>query len=359
MLGIAQALLVTMFLKTAMTSEKLIDIPLSILDLVPIIEGGTIETVLKNSLILAQQAEKFGYNRYWLAEHHNMETVASSATAVLIGYIAGGTKTMRVGSGGIMLPNHAPLVVAEQFGTLASLYPNRIDLGLGRAPGTDQLTAKALRRSNLNTVLTFPDDVIALQTYFSADNKKASVRAIPGEGLDIPIWILGSSTDSARLAANFGLPYAFASHFAPTHLEEAVHIYRRDFRPSVYLEKPYLMACTNAVVADTNAEAERLVTSYYQLVVDMISGNRRKLQPPVDTMEGRWSDYEEASVKQMTRYSFIGDVEKIKAEITRFQQQFQLDEIMFTSNIYDLKARVRSYELLMLVNGGVKKEVIQ
>lgn len=258
---------------------------------------------------------------------------------------------MRVGSGGIMLPNHAPLVVAEQFGTLASLYPNRIDLGLGRAPGTDQPTARALRRNNTDSSSSFPDDIIALQTYFSADNKNALVRAIPGEGLEIPIWILGSSTDSARLAASMGLPYAFASHFSPAHLINALNIYRRDFRPSLYLEQPYVMACVNVVAADTTVEAESLMTSYYRLAVDMIAGRRRPLQPPIDSMNGVWSDYEEAAVKQMSHYSFIGDVKKIKAELSGFQQQLQLDELMITSNIYDPKARMYSYKLLMSVKG--------
>lgn len=330
-----------------MTDKTLQDIPLSILDLVPITEGNSIETVLKNSLQLARHVEKLGYKRYWLAEHHNTESVASSATSVLIGYIAGGTQSIRVGSGGIMLPNHTPLMVAEQFGTLASLYPGRIDLGLGRAPGTDQLTARALRGQRFDHSLhSFPDDVQALQRYFSADNHTASVRAIPGEGLDIPIWILGSSTDSAHLAASLGLPYAFASHFAPTHLEAALEIYRRNFRPSGYLSQPYTLACVHVVAADTNAEAERLVTSYYRLILGMISGKRGPLQPPIDTMTGLWSDYEEAAVRQMTRYSFVGDTGQVRAGLSRFQEHFQLDEIMMTTHVYDPEARMRSYSLV-------------
>jgi luciferase family oxidoreductase group 1 len=332
-----------------MTSEanrKLQDIPFSVLDLAPITEGNTAATTFKNSLKLAQAVEGLGYNRYWLAEHHNMESVASSATAVLIGFIAGGTKTMRVGSGGIMLPNHAPLMVAEQFGTLASLYPGRIDLGLGRAPGTDQLTAAALRRGRMETAQDFPDDVVALQRYFSAENSNAKVRAIPGEGLDIPIWILGSSTDSARLAAFMGLPYAFASHFAPTHFLTAIDIYRKNFRPSPYLDKPYVMACVNVIAADTNAEADRLATSYFQLAVGIITGKRRPLQKPVDSMDGLWSEYEEASVKQMTHYAFIGDANKVCERLSYFQQETQLDEIMVTSHIYDPQARIHSYGLL-------------
>jgi luciferase family oxidoreductase group 1 len=242
-----------------MTGKRLQDIPFSVLDLAPITQGNTAATTFKNSLALAQSVDALGYKRYWLAEHHNMASVASSATAVLIGHIAGGTTTIRVGSGGIMLPNHAPLVVAEQFGTLASLYPGRIDLGLGRAPGTDQLTAMALRRNRMETAQDFPEDVQALQQYFSADNKSAKVRAIPGEGLDIPIWILGSSTDSARLAAMLGLPYAFASHFAPTQFLTAIDIYRKNFRPSQYLDKPYVMACVNVIAADTTEEAQYLL----------------------------------------------------------------------------------------------------
>jgi luciferase family oxidoreductase group 1 len=333
-------------------SKLLQDIPFSILDLAPITEGNTAETTFKNSLKLAQAAEALGYKRYWLAEHHNMESVASSATAVLIGYIAGGTKAIRVGSGGIMLPNHAPLVVAEQFGTLASLYPGRIDLGLGRAPGTDQVTAMALRRNRMETAQDFPDDILSLQKYFSADNSTSKVRAIPGEGLDIPIWILGSSTDSAQLAAMLGLPYAFASHFAPTHFLTAIDLYRRNFRPSAYLDKPYVTACVNVIAADNNTEAERLATSFYLLATGIISGRRRRLQKPVDSMNGLWTDQEEAMVKQMMHYAFIGDAQKIGAELTIFQQETQLDEIMVTSHIYDPEARIHSYELLQGVLKG-------
>jgi luciferase family oxidoreductase group 1 len=329
-----------------MTNKRLQDIPFSVLDLAPITEGNIAETTFKNSLKLAQAAEALGYNRYWLAEHHNMESVASSATAVLIGYIAGGTKTMRVGSGGIMLPNHAPLVVAEQFGTLASLYPGRIDLGLGRAPGTDQQTAMALRRNRMETAQDFPDDVVALQTYLSAANSNARVRAVPGEGLDIPIWILGSSTDSARLAAILGLPYAFASHFAPAQFLTAIDIYRNTFRPSQYLSKPYVMACVNVIAADTDAAAARLATSFYQLATGIITGKRKRLQKPVDSMDGLWSDQEEAAVRQMMHYAFIGDGKRIGDNLARFQEQTQLDEIMVTSHIYDPQARIHSYEVL-------------
>jgi luciferase family oxidoreductase group 1 len=331
-------------------AEKLIqNIPLSVLDLAPITEGNNAGTTFKNSLRLAQRVEEMGYNRYWLAEHHNMESVASSATSVLIGYIASGTNSIRVGSGGIMLPNHAPLVVAEQFGTLESLYPGRIDLGLGRAPGTDQVTARALRRNYMESAQDFPDDVMALQTYFSKENSHSKVRAVPGEGLDIPIWILGSSPDSAHLAAHLGLPYAFASHFAPNHFLSAIELYRRNFRPSKYLAKPYVMACVNVIAADSNIEAERLATSFFQLATGIITGKRRPLQPPVDSMNGLWGDYEEAAVMQMMKYTFIGDRDKIAKNLSQFQERTQLDEIMITSHIYDPGARIHSYEVLKSV----------
>ncbi len=234
--------------------KQLKNIPFSVLDLATVIEGKTPADTFKNSLDLAQHAENWGYTRYWLAEHHNMISVASSATSVVIGYIAGGTKKIRVGSGGIMLPNHSPLVIAEQFGTLASLYPHRIDMGLGRAPGTDQLTAMAIRGERFNAANDFPQDVLRLQAYLSSDNSTSSVRAIPGEGLDIPIWILGSSTDSARLAAALGLPYAFASHFAPAQFLSAINIYRQNFKPSAHLKAPYVLACVNVVAAHTDKE---------------------------------------------------------------------------------------------------------
>lgn len=327
--------------------DKLIEnIPFSILDLAPITEGNNAATTFKNSLRLAKRVEQLGYKRFWLAEHHNMESVASSATSVLIGYIAGGTQSIRVGSGGIMLPNHAPLIVAEQFGTLASLYPDRIDLGLGRAPGTDQVTARALRRNYMESVQDFPDDVMALQTYFSKENSSSKVRAIPGEGLDVPIWILGSSTDSARLAAHLGLPYAFASHFAPNHFLTAIELYRNNFRPSKHLAKPYVMACVNVIAADSNAEAQRLATSFFQLATGIITGRRRPLQPPVESMDGLWGDYEEAAVMQMMKYTFIGDKERIGRELAYFQKHTQLDELMVTSHIYDPDARIHSYEVL-------------
>lgn len=320
-------------------------IPYSVLDLASVKEGHTPADSFAASLELAQHAEKLGYTRYWFAEHHNMINVASSATAILIGHIAGGTSTIRVGSGGIMLPNHAPLIIAEQFGTLASLYPGRIDLGLGRAPGTDQVTSMAIRGANFNLPHNFPKDIQKLQNFFSDDNWDSKVRAIPGEGLDIPIWILGSSTESARVAAAMGLPYAFASHFAPTHFTEAISIYRENFQPSEYLEEPYVMACINVVAADTETEAERLATSVQQFFLGVITGNRKLLQPPVDHMNNVWNISERYAVSQMLAYLFIGDKEKIKKGMQAFLQQTQVNEVMVTSHIYDQAARIRSYEI--------------
>jgi luciferase family oxidoreductase group 1 len=335
-----------------MSNKQLAGIPVSVLDLAPIIEGKTIADTLHNSLDLARKTEKLGYTRYWLAEHHNMESIASSATAVLIGYIAGGTSTIRVGSGGIMLPNHAPLVVAEQFGTLASLYPGRIDLGLGRAPGTDQLTAMALRRDRF-AANDFPENIQELTTYLSAENKGGRVRAIPGEGQDIPIWILGSSTDSAYLAAYLGLPYAFASHFAPTYLHDALKLYRQNFRPSKHLKEPYTMACVNVMAADTDTEADYLATSFYQLAMGIVRGKTRPIQPPVDSMEGIWNEFEEAAVKERMQYTFIGSPTTVKDKLQQFLGETQVDELMIVSHIYDHGARVHSYEIVANVKSNI------
>jgi len=326
--------------------KLLADLPYSILDLATVIEGKTPADTFKNSVDLAQHVEKWGFHRYWLAEHHNMISVASSATSVVIGHIANHTKTIRVGSGGIMLPNHSPLIIAEQFGTLESLFPGRIDLGLGRAPGTDQVTAMAIRGERFSGVNDFPKDILRLQRYFSAENSTSAVRAIPGEGLDIPIWILGSSTDSAHLAAAMGLPYAFASHFAPAQLLNAIKIYREEFKPSQYLDKPYILACVNVVAADTDAEAEKLVTSLYQLFRGIVTGKRMLLQPPVDSMEDIWDEFEEAQASQMLACTFVGSKDTIKADLQRFIDQTQVDEIMASSHIYDHRARLRSYELM-------------
>jgi len=319
----------------------------SVLDLATIAQGRTPADTFEHSLTLARLAEQWGYTRYWLAEHHNSPGVASSATSVLIGYIAGGTSTIRVGSGGIMLPNHSPLVVAEQFGTLASLYPNRIDLGLGRAPGTDQATARAIRGANMEGAQNFPYDVQALQRYFSADNRNAPVRAIPGEGLDIPIWILGSSLDSARVAAAMGLPYAFASHFAPSYFMQAINLYRQSFQPSRFLQKPYVMSGINVVAADTDAEAARLATSVQQFFMGVVTGRHRQLPPPVEVeeMDELWDDLTEQAVRQMLAYSIVGGPDKIRQTLAVFREKTGVDEVMVTAHIYDPAARLRSYEL--------------
>ncbi|WP_231459773.1 LLM class flavin-dependent oxidoreductase [Pedobacter sp. Leaf132] len=318
------------------------NIPYSVLDLATVLEGHTAADTFNTSLEMARQSESLDYNRYWFAEHHNMAGVASSATAVLIGYIAGGTKTIRVGSGGIMLPNHSPLIVAEQFGTLASLYPNRIDLGLGRAPGTDQVTAMAIRGQNIHAAHSFPKDVERLQQLFSADNRNSNVRAIPGEGLDVPIWILGSSMDSARLAAAKGLPYAFASHFAPTYFEQAIEIYKNEFQASEVLQKPYVMACVNVVAADTDEEAEILSNSVKRMFLGVITGKREKLKPPVQNMNLVWDAMEKDAVEQMLYYSFIGSGATIKNNLDAFVTKYGVNEIMSTSHIYDQSAKLHS-----------------
>ena len=321
------------------------NIPYSVLDLATVLEGHTAADTFKTSSELAQQSEALGYNRYWFAEHHNMAGVASSATSILIGFVAGGTKTIRVGSGGIMLPNHSPLVVAEQFGTLASLYPNRIDLGLGRAPGTDQVTAMAIRGQNIHAAHSFPNDVEKLQQLFSTDNRNSNVRAIPGEGLDVPIWILGSSTDSARLAAAKGLPYAFASHFAPTYFEQAISIYRNEFQPSDVLQSPYVMACVNVVAADTNEEADFISNSVKRMFLGVITGKREKLKPPVQNINAIWDAMEKDAVEQMLYYSFIGSAASIKKNLDAFVTKYGVNEIMSTSHIYDQTAKLHSNNL--------------
>jgi luciferase family oxidoreductase group 1 len=275
-----------------------------------------------------------------------MESIASSATSVLIGYIAGGTSTIRVGSGGIMLPNHPPLVIAEQFGTLESMYPGRIDLGLGRAPGSDQLTAMALRRDIRGAGNDFPENLVELRKYLSAENSSSKVRAIPGEGLDIPIWLLGSSTYSAQLAAILGLPFAFASHFAPTYLYDAIRIYRDTFKPSEKLRAPYVLTCVNVVAADTDEEAGLLSTSLYQLAMGIIHGSTKPLQPPVENMDDVWNEYEKAAILQMMQYSFVGGPATVKERLQAFVNNTQSDEIMITSHIYDHVARLRSYEII-------------
>jgi len=281
-----------------------------------------------------------------MAEHHNMENIASSATSVLLGHVAEATSTIRVGSGGIMLPNHSPLVIAEQFGTLATMYPGRIDLGLGRAPGTDQTTADAIRPDRISQVQQFPQNVKQLQRYLSAENKNSSVRAIPGEGTDIPLWILGSSTDSAFLAAELGLPYAFASHFAPQQLMPAIRIYRERFKPSKQLDKPYIMPCINVIAADTDAEADYLSTSMKQMFMGVVTGDRKPMPPPVDDMSTVWSPQQRMMVQQMLAYSFIGSREKVMEELKSFLEQTRADELMIASYVYDFEQRLKSHRLI-------------
>ena len=326
--------------------KKLSEIPVSVLDLATILAGKTPADTFKNSADLAQHVERWGFKRYWLAEHHSMESIASSATSVLIGFIAGKTSAIRVGSGGIMLPNHSPLVIAEQFGTLESMYPGRIDLGLGRAPGSDQVTARALRRNLQEGPNDFPESLMELKNYLSKENRTSKVRAIPGEGLDIPIWLLGSSTYSAQLAAILGLPFAFASHFAPTYLHSALKLYRETFQPSDALKEPYALACINVVAADTDKEANYLATSFYQLAMGIIHGSTKPLQPPVDNMDAIWSDYEKAAILQMMQYTCIGAPVTVKEKLQKFLDETQVNEIMITSHIFNHAARLHSYEIV-------------
>jgi luciferase family oxidoreductase group 1 len=321
-------------------------IPVSFLDLANFIQGDqSASDAFKRSLTFAQHAEKFGYKRFWLAEHHNMESIASAATALLIAHVAQGTSSIRVGSGGIMLPNHAPLIIAEQFGTLESLYPGRIDLGLGRAPGTDQATAYALRRNLNGDVDAFPNDVLELLHYLGPADKQGKVRAIPGVGTNVPVWLLGSSTFSAQLAARLGLPFAFASHFAPAQLFPALEIYHASFVPSSHLKEPYSMACVNIIAANSDVEAQYLATSAYQLVLGLIRNNRKPLAPPTGNMDTLWSPEERAAVNQMFHYSFVGSPDTLARELTLFTENTGVDEIMITTHVFDINAKIRSLEL--------------
>ncbi|HYO62908.1 MAG TPA: LLM class flavin-dependent oxidoreductase [Pyrinomonadaceae bacterium] len=319
--------------------------PFSILDLAPVRAGGTVEESLRETLELARHAEAWGYRRFWLAEHHNMTGIASAATAVLIGYVAGGTKTIRVGSGGVMLPNHSPLVVAEQFGTLESLYPGRIDLGLGRAPGTDQRTARALRRNLAGSADDFPSDVAELQSYFAAPEPGQAVRAVPGAGLNVPVWLLGSSLFSAQLAAAMGLPFAFASHFAPDYLTQALEVYRSRFRPSAALGEPYAMPVVNVFAAATDDEARRLFTSVQQAFVNLRRGTPGMLPPPDETAEQSWSPLERAGVAHALRHSIVGSPETVRRGLEAFRDFTDADELMLTAMIFDHAARLRSFEI--------------
>lgn len=315
-------------------------IPYSFLDLAIVSEGDTIEQTLKKSVEFAQLAEKNNYTRYWFAEHHNMKSVASSATSVLIGHIAAKTEKIRVGSGGIMLPNHSPLVIAEHFGTLASLFPNRIDLGLGRAPGTDQMTASALNFSFHDNVRRFPENVQKIQNYLCNTDENTMVRAFPGEGEDVPMWILGSSTDSAYLASELGLPYAFASHFAPAQILPAFDIYKHNCIQAGKV--PYKMACVNIIIAETDEEAEFLATSLYMKFLGLIRNSRSYLPAPVKQMD--WEPMEEDYVKNMAACTFIGTKDSVKPKLKQFIQQLDLQEIMATSSIYDKEAKMYSMQ---------------
>ncbi|WP_040281716.1 LLM class flavin-dependent oxidoreductase [Psychroserpens damuponensis] len=317
----------------------------SILDLALVSQDHSLKHTFNNVLELAQSAEQSGYTRYWLAEHHNSENIGSSATSILIGYAAQGTETIRIGSGGIMLPNHSPLIIAEQFGTLASLYPNRIDLGLGRAPGTDRETAEAIRSDFMKAAHAFPGELEQIQTYFSVENKTSKVRATVAEGVDVPIYVLGSSTDSANLAAKKGLPYAFASHFATTHLWNALDIYRSTFQPSEDLKKPYVITGINVIVADTDEEAECLSTSLIQLILGLFTGKRQAVQPPTEMTEYLKQVMQNPQVHQMLKYSFIGSKATVKAQVKEFMEQTKADELIVVTNIYDIKDRIRSYQL--------------
>ncbi len=323
-------------------------IPISVLDLAPIVAGSNAARAFRNTLDLAQHAERWGYHRYWLAEHHNMVGIASAATSVVIGYVAGGTSTIRVGAGGIMLPNHAPLLIAEQFGTLESLYPGRIDLGLGRAPGTDRPTIQALRRDPA-AAERFPHDVMELQSYFREPEPNQQVRAVPGAGLEVPIWLLGSSTYSAQLAAMLGLPFAFASHFAPDQMLAALELYRGGFRPSADLAAPYVMLGVSIVAADTDADANRLFTSLQQQFLALNRGRPTQLQPPVDSMDGRWNDWERSTVERTLRNAIVGGPETVRRGLDAFIAQTHADEIMVTAHIFDHTARLRSYEIVSAV----------
>ena len=329
-------------------SEKK-SVPLSVLDLAPIPQGSTAREAFHSSLALAQQAEKLGFHRYWLAEHHNMTGIASAATSVLIGYLAAHTTTLRLGSGGVMLPNHAPLVIAEQFGTLESLYPGRIDLGLGRAPGSDQRTMMALRRHLSGTQAdTFPQDVADLVNWFDAsEDQQPPVQPVPGLGLKIPVWLLGSSLYSAQLAAQMGLPFAFASHFAPDLLFQALQVYRKHFKPSARLAQPYAMVCVNVVAADSERDARFLFTSMQQQFINLRRGKPGPLPAPVENMDNLWSPSEQYGVQQALSMSVVGDIEKVRQGLTSLIRETQADEIMVNGQIFDTQARLRSFELAM------------
>ena len=326
--------------------QRLSEIKISTLDLAPIRADGGVQQALHNSLALAQHVEKLGYTRFWVAEHHNMDGIASSATSVLIGYLAAGTSSIRVGAGGVMLPNHAPLVIAEQFGTLATLYPGRIDLGLGRAPGTDQQTAHALRRERSGSADDFPADVRELQGYLGPLTPGQRVLAMPGSGTQVPLWLLGSSLFSAQLAGSMGLPYAFASHFAPRLMHEAIRVCRTHFKPSTVLDKPYVMLGVPLIAADTDEQAAYLATSSYLRILALIRGQSLVQQAPVDSMDGRWNSQERQAVGEMLGLAMIGGPELIRAKVELLLEQTGADELIFTGDMYEFADRLHSFEIL-------------
>jgi len=331
--------------------KQLKDIPRSILDLSPIQVGGTAADAFRRTLDLAQHAEAWGYHRFWLAEHHGMPGIASAATAVVIGYVAAGTQKMRIGSGGIMLSNHAPLVIAEQFGTLESMYPGRIDLGLGRAPGSNQPTARALRRS-LQTDDEFPQQLAELRSFFQPRAEGLRVRAVPGEGLHVPIWLLGSSDFSAQLAGHLGLPFAFAGQFSPAYMDAALTLYRQTFKPSDVLDRPYAMVGVNVFAAESEDEAHFLSTSQQQMHVNLVRGIPGQMPPPVHSMESLWSPHEQASVEATLRASIIGDPTMVKQQLQAFVDRTQADELIINSMIFDHAARLHSYRIVAEVWHG-------
>lgn len=325
----------------------------SILELAPVRDDKSIAFSLHHALELAQRAEKLGFERFWLAEHHNMDGIASSATAVLLGYILANTQTLKVGSGGIMLPNHAPLVVAEQFGTLATLYPHRIELGLGRAPGTDQVTMRALRRGRQETEDQFPQDVAEILQYFKAPEEHQKIVATPGQSTHVPVWLLGSSLFSAQLAARLGLPYSFASHFAPRMLGQAIQLYRDNFQPSEYLDQPYVSMGVPTVIADTDEEAQYLATSAFQRVLALMRGHSLKLKPPVESMQNLWSPVEKMSVNNFFALAQIGSAQTVKEGLEDLLKTYQVDEFIFTCDIYDTEKRLKNFSYLMDIKNNI------
>ncbi|WP_134698592.1 LLM class flavin-dependent oxidoreductase [Ammoniphilus sp. YIM 78166] len=329
-----------------------IQVPVSVLNLAPIREGQNTKDAIDDMVKLAQATEKLGYKRYWIAEHHNTQTLVSSATSILIKHTLEHTDHIRVGSGGVMLPNHSPLIVAEQFGTMATIYPDRLDLGLGRAPGTDMRTANAIRRTTHDPAYTFPEDVKALLTYLGPEDRQSQVRAFPGVGTNIPIYILGSSTDSAYLAAKLGLPYVFAAHFAPRYLEEAISIYRSRFEPSEYLDNPYVIVCLNVIAAESDPEAQLELTTMQQFFLNVVRGTQIPLRPPVENMDELWTMPEKHMATSMSSVTLVGGKDTIRQQLTDFQERYQADEIMAVSYIYDPAKQVRSYEIFKEVVDG-------